>query len=62
VNDGKSFFSSTRPLLALLAAFAHAGLRPKTVLASKSDNLKDRSGAQFGLCWWKLEWKTLKGP
>ena len=33
MNDGKRFFSSTRPLLASLAAFAHAGLRPKTVLA-----------------------------
>jgi hypothetical protein len=33
VNAENGFFRSMRPLLASLAAFAHAGLRPKTLLA-----------------------------
>jgi len=33
VNTKNNRFESTRPLLASLAAFVHAGLRPRTMLA-----------------------------
>lgn len=33
VNAGNNFFRSMRPLLTSLAAFVHAGLRPRTMLA-----------------------------
>jgi hypothetical protein len=33
VNAGDNFFRSMRPVLNSLAAFVHAGLRPRTMLA-----------------------------